>query len=103
MRGGSPPCAKPPCTCAHTRAPKTLKPTLSPTLCLPRTLQVQTTQRNVAANGQRKSVATYAVPGAWDGSQPLQPSFPVELKDVLLLSVSPSGAHPSRPGQPFTV
>lgn len=54
---------------------------------------MQSTQRNVAANSQRKSVATYSVGGTWDGSQPLRPSFPVELKDVLLLSVSPSGVH----------
>ena len=48
-------------------------------------------QRNLPANSQRKSVTTYSVPASWDGVQQLQPSFPVELKDVLLLSVSPSG------------
>ena len=54
-------------------------------------LQVQTVQRNIPANSQRKSVTTYGVPGSWDRTQSLRPSFPVELKDVLLLSVSPSG------------
>lgn len=59
-----------------------------------RLLQVQTVQRNIPANSQRKSVTTYGVPGSWDGIQTLRPSFPVELKDVLLLSVSPSGGLP---------
>ena len=58
------------------------------------TPQVQSTQRNLPANSQRKSVATYMVPAGWAGQQPLQPSFPVELRDVQMMSVSPSGtAH----------
>lgn len=79
----------------HLRSPKTLNATLlfsgfQANRVFP---QVLSTQRNVAANGQRKSVATFAVAGSWDGSQQLRPSFPVELKDVLLLSVSPTGAQ----------
>ena len=58
-------------------------------------------QRNVAANAQRKFLTTFSLPRDYAG-QPLQPTFPVELKDVLLLSVSPSGAPPP-PGAPFQV
>lgn len=53
--------------------------------------QVQSVQRNVAANAQRKFLTTFSLPRDYAG-QPLQPTFPVELRDVLLLSVSPSGA-----------
>eukprot|EP00208_Stichococcus_sp_RCC1054_P004576 CAMPEP_0206148488 /NCGR_PEP_ID=MMETSP1473-20131121/36760_1 /ASSEMBLY_ACC=CAM_ASM_001109 /TAXON_ID=1461547 /ORGANISM="Stichococcus sp, Strain RCC1054" /LENGTH=792 /DNA_ID=CAMNT_0053545837 /DNA_START=314 /DNA_END=2692 /DNA_ORIENTATION=- len=59
---------------------------------IPLTLTVQSVQRNVSANAQRKFLTTFSLPREY-GGQPLQPTFPVELKDVLLLSVSPSGSR----------
>ena len=59
---------------------------------LPCFMQVQSTQRNVAANAQRKFLSTFSLPDGFSTADTLQPSFPVELKDVLLLSVSPSGS-----------
>ena len=59
-------------------------------------MQVQSTQRNIAANAQRKILSTFSLPDSFSAADTVQPSFPVELKDVLLLSVSPSGSQ-----QPF--
>ena len=52
-------------------------------------LQVQYSQRNLAANSQRKYVVTHFVNGV---SEDMNASgLPVELKDVILYSPSPSG------------
>ena len=59
-------------------------------------MQVQSTQRNIAANAQRKFLCTFGLPDSFSAADTLQPSFPVELKDVLLLSVSPSGSQQLR-------
>jgi len=59
---------------------------------LPR--QVHSTQRNVAANTQRKFVSTYCVPAGYEGGQ-LTGTPPVEMTGVLMMSVSPSGASPT--------
>ena len=53
--------------------------------------QVHSTQRNVAANAQRKFVTTYCMPAGFEGG-PLPGTPPVELIGVLMMSVSPSGA-----------
>lgn len=54
--------------------------------------QVQSVQRNIAANAQRRFLSAFSLSDEYAAVAPLQPSFPVELKDVSLLSVSPSGA-----------
>jgi len=54
-------------------------------------VQVQSTQRNIATNAQRRFVSSFGLADGYEGGAPLLPSFPVELKDVSLLSVSPSG------------
>jgi len=56
---------------------------------LPR--QVHSTQRNIAANTQRKFVTAYCVPAGYEGG-PLTGTPPVEMTGVLMTSVSPSGA-----------
>lgn len=53
-------------------------------------LQVQYSQRNLSANSQRKYLQNTYIPKGYTGDE-LMPSFPLELKDVQLLSVSPSG------------
>ncbi|KAK9806703.1 hypothetical protein WJX73_010367 [Symbiochloris irregularis] len=55
-------------------------------------LTVQFGQRNVTANSQRKYISTYLLPAQWDGKQAPVPGFPFELKDVGLMSWSPSGS-----------
>ncbi len=50
--------------------------------------QVQYSQRNLAANAQRKYTVPYMFPA--NGGEAV-PGFPMELKDVLLFSPSPSG------------
>lgn len=54
-------------------------------------LQVQYSQRNLPNNSQRKYVQTVHIPKCFAGEYELTPSFPMELKDVQMLSVSPSG------------
>ncbi|EIE20682.1 alpha/beta-hydrolase [Coccomyxa subellipsoidea C-169] len=51
-------------------------------------VQVQYSQRNLAANAQRKYTVPYMFPAS---SGEAVPGFPMELKDVLLFSPSPSG------------
>ena len=52
-------------------------------------LSVQYSQLNLAGNSQRKFLSFFTLrDGAMEGQTP---SFPVELRDVQLLSVSPSG------------
>lgn len=52
-------------------------------------LQVQYSQRNLAVNTQRKYTVPYQL-GAADNVETIS-GFPMELKDVLLFSPSPSG------------
>ena len=54
-------------------------------------LQVQYSQRNLPGNSQRKFLQSTYIPKGYSGDYELDPSFPLELKDVQLLSVSPSG------------
>ena len=56
-------------------------------------LQVQYSQRNLPSNSQRKYVQTVHIPKDFAGDYELTPSFPMELRDVQMLSVSPSGTH----------
>lgn len=58
-------------------------------------VQVQYSQRNLPNNSQRKYVQTVHIPKGFAGEYELTPSFPMELKDVQMLSVSPSGMCPS--------
>ena len=58
-----------------------------------RCLQVQYSQRNLPSNSQRKYVQTVHIPKDFTGEYELTPSFSMELKDVQMLSVSPSGAR----------
>ena len=53
-------------------------------------MQALYSQRNIAANAQRKYVVSYTVVGS-GGRLSVVPGTPVELKDVLLYSPSPSG------------
>ena len=55
--------------------------------------QVQYSQRNLPGNSQRKYAQTMHVPKGFSGDHEVTPSFPLELKDVQMLSVSPSGQH----------
>ena len=55
--------------------------------------QVQYSQRNLPGNSQRKYAQTTHVPKGFSGDHELTPSFPIELKDVQMLSLSPSGQH----------
>lgn len=59
--------------------------------CLYPQLQVQYSQRNLPANTQRKYLQSTYIPKGYSGEYALTPSFPLELKDIQLLSVSPSG------------
>lgn len=54
-------------------------------------LQVQYSQRNLPNNSQRKYIQTLHIPKGFAGEYELTPSFPMELKDVQMLAVSPSG------------
>ena len=54
-------------------------------------LQVQYGQRDVSANKLRKYLRTFTAPKTLEGPLKVLPSFPVEMRDVLLHSVSPSG------------
>ncbi|KAL0045655.1 hypothetical protein WJX82_000743 [Trebouxia sp. C0006] len=54
-------------------------------------LTVQYSQRNLPGNSQRKYAQTTHVPKGFSGDHELTPSFPIELKDVQMLSLSPSG------------
>ncbi|KAL3142158.1 hypothetical protein ABBQ38_002516 [Trebouxia sp. C0009 RCD-2024] len=54
-------------------------------------LTVQFSQRNLPSNSQRKYLQTAYIPKGFAGDYELTPSFPNELKDVQMLSVSPSG------------
>lgn len=54
-------------------------------------VQVQHAQRNLAANAQRKFVTSVYLPEGFKSGDDVQPSFPVEVKDVVLISWSPSG------------
>jgi len=55
--------------------------------------QVQYSQRNLPGNSQRKYAQTMHVPKGFSGDHEVTPSFPLELKDVQMLSLSPSGQH----------
>lgn len=59
--------------------------------CLQKCLQVQYSQRNLPANSQRKYLQSVHVPKGFSGGHELSPSLPMELRDVHLLSLSPSG------------
>lgn len=54
-------------------------------------MQVQYGQRVVSSNKLRKYLRTFQVPKAINGQIDILMSFPVELRDVMLHSVSPSG------------
>lgn len=45
---------------------------------------------------------TVYIPNGFAGDYELTPSFPIELKDVQMLSVSPSGNLPSLLESPYT-
>ena len=62
-------------------------------LCFHYLTQVQYSQRNLPSNSQRKYAQTMHVPKDFSGDHEVTPSFPLELKDVQMLSVSPSGQH----------
>ena len=53
-------------------------------------MQALYSQRNIAANAQRKYTVSYTVV-ATGGNVSIVPGHPVELKDVLLYAPSPSG------------
>ena len=63
--------------------------------------QVHSTQRNIAANLQRKFVITYCVPAGYEGGQ-LTGTPPVEMTGVLMTSVSPSGASQISPASHYS-
>lgn len=54
-------------------------------------MQVQYSQRNLPANSQRKYIQSTHIPQGYSGEHELSPSFPIELKGIQLLSLSPSG------------
>ena len=53
-------------------------------------MQALYSQRNIAANAQRKYTVSYTAV-ATGGGLTIVPGHPVELKDVLLYAPSPSG------------
>lgn len=61
-------------------------------------LQMQFTQRDLGGNKLRKYLRTFHVPSELPQSTlDVSPSFPVELRDVALHSISPSGvASPAK-------
>ena len=54
-------------------------------------VQVQYSQRNLPANSQRKYIQSTHIPQGYSGEHELSPSFPIELREVQLLTLSPSG------------
>ena len=54
-------------------------------------VQVQYAQRNVTANAQRKYISSFRLTTDLKAEDDVTPTFPVELKDVTLMSWSPSG------------
>ncbi len=62
-------------------------------LCSHALTQVQYSQRNLPGNSQRKYAQTMHIPKDFSGDHKVTPSFPLELKDVQMLSLSPSGQH----------
>ena len=63
----------------------------------PDVMQAQYAQRDIPANKLRKYLRTFSVPEDPKGPVESNPSFPLEMKDVLVHSVSPSGTSSPSP------